>query len=220
MMKKTEKTAHTEKSTLKKVWDITSTVLVGIVVLIALFLMGAKVLGYRVFTVISGSMEPVYSVGDLIYVKEVDPNTVKVGDDITFVVNQDLVVATHRVIEIDKEKGEFRTQGVANDTPDAKPVEFENVIGVPVFAIPYIGYVSDWIQHPPGLYITIALGILFAVLVFLPDFAKPKKEEETAESEELLQMRRELEKTRRELEDAKAAVKEAKEDKAPDDAQQ
>lgn len=222
-MENTEIKATNSKTTLKKVWDVVSTVLVGIVVLIALFLMGSRVIGFRVFTVISGSMEPEYSVGDLIYVKEIDPKEVEVGDDITFVVNQDLVVATHRVIAVDREKGEFRTQGLANDTPDAKPVEFENVIGTPVFAIPYLGYVSDWIQNPPGIYITIAFGVLFAVLLFLPDIIKPKKAEaaEPVESDELKAMREELEKTRRELESARAAVKEVQEaggEETPEDA--
>ena len=83
------------KATLKKIWNIASTVLVVLMVLCAVFLMGSRLMGYRVFTVISGSMEPQYSVGDLIYVKTVDVNTIQVGDPITFVLNEDLVVATH-----------------------------------------------------------------------------------------------------------------------------
>ena len=66
--------------TVKKIWSITSSVLVGVVVLAALFLMGSRLVGYRVFNIVSGSMEPAYSAGDLIYVKEADPETIKVGD--------------------------------------------------------------------------------------------------------------------------------------------
>ena len=55
-----------------RIWSSVSTVLVVIVVVFALFLMGSRIIGFRVFNVISGSMEPNYSVGDLIYVKEVD----------------------------------------------------------------------------------------------------------------------------------------------------
>ena len=88
---------------LKKIWNIVSTALVVLMVLCAVFLMGSRLLGYQVFTVISGSMEPEYNVGDLIYVKKVDVNTIEVGDDITFLLNEDLVVATHRVIRIDAE---------------------------------------------------------------------------------------------------------------------
>jgi len=113
---------------IKRIWNITSTVLVAVIVLCAVFLMGSRLLGYRVFNVITGSMEPEYCVGDLIYVKKVDVNSIKVGDPITFVLNEDLVVATHRVVEIDKENQHFYTMGDANDTVDS-PVHFNNVVG-------------------------------------------------------------------------------------------
>ena len=156
-----------------------TTVIVVIVVVIALFLMGSRIVGLRVFNVVSGSMEPKYSIGDLIYVKNVDPDSIKVGDTITFVLNEDLVVATHNVIAVDKENTCFRTQGLANDAPDAAPVHFNNLIGKPVFSIPYLGYVSAYIQSPPGMYVAIALGVIVVLLlVFLPDmFAKKKKED-------------------------------------------
>ncbi len=169
-------------NTLKKTWNIITTVLVVLIVLCAVFLMGSRLLGYQVFTVISGSMEPEYSVGDLIYVKKVDVNTIKVDDPITFVLNEDLVVATHRVVRVDAENQHFYTKGDANDTEDASPVHFNNVIGVPQFSIPYLGYVSDFIQNPPGMYIAIGLGVLLILLVFLPDLFKKKDEGEVKES--------------------------------------
>lgn len=162
--------------TIKKIGNVLSTFLVIISVLCAVFLMGSRIAGYQVFNVISGSMEPTYSVGDLIYVKSVDVNSIEVGDPITFVLNEDLVVATHRVVEIDSENKHFYTKGDANDTVDASPVHFNNVIGVPNFSIPLLGYVSDFIQHPPGTYITIAVGTAAIILVFLPDLINKKKE--------------------------------------------
>ncbi len=169
---------------IKRIWNITSTVLVTVMVLCAVFLMGSRLLGYRVFNVISGSMEPEYCVGDLIYVKEVNVNTIKVGDPITFVMNEDLVVATHRVVKIDTEKQHFYTMGDANETVDS-PVHFNNVVGVPKFKIAKLGYVSDFIQNPPGMYITLAVGIILILAVFLPDFnVKRKNEEDLKESDE------------------------------------
>ncbi len=168
---------------IKQIWNIVSTVLVALVVLCAVFLMGSRLIGFRVFNVISGSMEPFYSVGDLIYVKEVNPYDIEVGTPITFVLNEDLVVATHRVIKVDAENQHFYTKGDANDTADSAPVHFNNVIGVPQFSIPLLGYVSDFIQHPPGMYITIGLGGLLIIAVFLPDMIGKKKvvEEESKE---------------------------------------
>lgn len=165
-------------NTLKKIWNIVSTVLVVLIVLCAVFLMGSRLLGYRVFNVISGSMEPEYSVGDLIYVKTVDVNSIEVGDDITFVLNEDLVVATHRVVRVDAENQRFYTKGLANEIEDGEPVHFNNVIGVPQFSIPKLGYVSDFIQNPPGMYITIGAGVVLILLVFLPDMIGGKKRED------------------------------------------
>ena len=165
--------------TIKKVWNIISTAFVILIVFCAVFLMGSRLLGFKVFNVISGSMEPKYSVGDLIYVKEVDVNSIKAGDPITFVLNEDLVVATHRVIEVDAENKQFFTKGDANKTADASPVHFNNVIGVPKFSIPLLGYVSDFIQNPPGIYITLIAGVLLIVAVFLPDFLVKKRDKVT-----------------------------------------
>ena len=183
--------------TLKKIWNITTTVLVVIVVLGAVFLMGSRLIGYQCYTVISGSMEPAYSVGDLLYVKEVDVNTIQVGDPITFILNEDLVVATHRVVRIDAEKQHFYTKGDANGVEDGEPVHFKNVIGVPKFSIPKLGYVSNFVQNPPGMYISIGVGILLIFLVFVPDLLGKKKG--TAASAENEKLKAELEKLREEL---------------------
>lgn len=167
----------------KKIWDMVTTLLVVLVVIFAIFLMGSRLVGLQVFSVISGSMEPTYSVGDLLYVKTVDPDSVKVGDAITFVLNEDLVVATHRVVAIDSENRQFTTKGDANRTEDASPVHFNNLIGVPIFAIPLLGYVSAYIQSPPGMYVAIVFGIVLLAAVFLPDMLakKPEKKEEMQE---------------------------------------
>ena len=164
---------------MKKIWDTVSTVLVVLVVILAVLLMGSRLVGMQVFNVISGSMEPTYSVGDLLYVKSVDPDSVKVGDPITFVLNEDLVVATHRVVSIDSENRRFTTKGDANENEDAAPVHFNNLVGVPVFSVPLLGYVSAYIQSPPGMYVAIAFAALLLLSVFLPDMLskKTKKEE-------------------------------------------
>lgn len=168
----------------KKIWDVVTTALVVLVVILAIFLMGSRLVGLQVFNVVSGSMEPTYSVGDLLYVKTVDPDSVKVGDPITFVLNEELVVATHRVVAVDSENRQFTTKGDANKNEDAAPVHFNNLIGVPVFAVPLLGYVSAFIQTPTGTYIAVAFGALLLAAVFLPDLlAKRGKKDENKEEE-------------------------------------
>ena len=168
----------------KKIWDTVATALVVLVVIFAIFLMGSRLVGLQVFHVISPSMEPTYSVGDLLYVKSVDPDSVKVGDPITFVLNEDLVVATHRVVAVDGENRQFTTKGDANETEDAAPVHFNNLIGVPVFSVPLLGYVSAYIQNPPGMYVDFELGVVLLAAVFLPDLLTKKDKKETKQEEE------------------------------------
>ena len=169
--------------TLKKVWNSVTTVLVVLVVILALLLVGARVIGLQVFTVLSGSMEPNYHTGSLIYVKKVDYRELEAGDVITFMLDED-TVATHRIVGIVPDEEDptvlrYRTKGDANDAEDGSLVHYKNVIGTPVFMIPKLGYVASYIQNPPGTYIAISAGAILLLLVFLPDlFAKeePKKE--------------------------------------------
>lgn len=198
---------------LRKIWNIVSTALVALTVLCAVFLMGSRLIGYRCFNIISPSMEPEYSVGDLIYVKKVDPATIKEGDVITFLVNEDLVVGTHRVVRVDAENQRFYTKGDANDVEDQDPVHFNNVIGVPAFSVPKLGYVSDYIQNPPGMYITIGVGILLILLVFLPDMIGHKKGEDSriaAAQAEIQATNGENQRLKAEVERLKAQMEEKK----------
>ena len=158
-------------------WKILRSRLVtGVVVFIAIMaigLVGLRLAGFRTFTVMSGSMEPDYPVGSLLYVQPVDYRNLKVGDVISFVANDDKVVVTHRIAEIVPDENDasvlrFRTKGDANESPDANLVHYKNVIGTPMIVLPYIGYVAHNIQQPPGIYITLVVGTLLLAWTFLP----------------------------------------------------
>lgn len=167
---------------LKKIWNIFTTVLTVVFVLLAVALVGIRLFGLQVFSVLSGSMEPNYHVGSLIYVKEVDYHELKSGDVITFMLDEDLV-ATHRIVDVFPDQDDpsvlrYQTKGDANEAADGTLVHYKNVIGTPVFTIPYLGYVADFIQKPPGTYAAIAIGAVLLALMFLPDLFReeePKK---------------------------------------------
>lgn len=156
---------------LRRVWNVFTTVLVAVVVLFALLLVGVRLFGIQVYSIISGSMEPEYPVGSLIYVKPAEASEIRVGDVITFVLPNE-TPATHRVVEIDAENERFWTKGDSNEERDGAPVYFQNLIGRPVFTIPYLGYIAHYIQNPPGMYVALACGALLLVLVFVPDLLK------------------------------------------------
>lgn len=171
---------------IKKVWNAITTVLVILIVILAILLVGVRLAGFRVFTVLSGSMEPTYHVGSLIYVKDVDYRQLEAGDVITFMLDEN-TVATHRIIQVVPDEDEpevlrFATQGDANDAPDGTLVHYKNVIGTPVFTIPQLGYVANYIQNPPGTYIAISGAAILLLLMFLPDLFSEDEPKKTAES--------------------------------------
>ncbi len=174
--------------TLRSIWNLVTTLLVIVVVITAILLVGVRAAGLRVYAVLSGSMEPAYHVGSLIYVKEVDPFTLEKGDVITFMLNEK-TVATHRIYEVvpdeeDKTVVRFATKGDANKIPDGSLVHYKNVIGTPVFTIPYLGYLASFIQNPPGTYYAIAIAIVIVLLAFVPDLFDDDEEEERPKKKE------------------------------------
>ena len=175
--------------TMKRIWNWFTSALVAAVVILAVLLVGARLIGLQVFTVLSGSMEPAYHVGSLIYVKEADAAELTSGDVITFMMDNNTVV-THRIVEVvpdenDPEILRFRTKGDANNAEDGSLVHYRNVIGTPIFTIPVLGYVATYIQNPPGTYVAVSVAAIMLALVFVPDlFSDDKKKRSKDASEE------------------------------------
>jgi signal peptidase len=171
------------------VWNTITTVLVSAIAVLAILLAGVRLFGLKPFAVLSGSMEPAYEVGSLIYVKNALPQDIKVGDPITFVLNEDLTVATHRVIKIDAGNQQFYTKGDANNAADGAPVHYNNLIGKPVFSIPKLGYVSGFLNTKRGTIIAITAAVVILMMIFIPDILK-KAETDEAKKKNAENMRR------------------------------
>ena len=175
---------------IKMVWNGVTWLLVLVLLVLAVLLAGVRLVGLRPMTVLSGSMEPVYGTGDLIYVKEVDYRELKAGDVITFLLSED-TIATHRIVEIIPDEADpsvvrYRTKGDANESEDGSLVHCKNVVGTPVWSLPKLGYVANYIQNPPGSYIALSGAAVVLLLIFLPDLLwsedaeqKPEKEKKT-----------------------------------------
>ena len=154
---------------IKFILKLISNIIVIIAIVLAILLVGLKFLGFQIYTVVSGSMEPTYHVGSLIYVKKVDTNTLKIKDPITFKLG-DNTIATHRIVEIvhDEENPKeykFRTKGDANEDVDANLIEPEKVLGKAYFTIPYLGYLATYIQSYPGNIIAICTSVSLIIIL-------------------------------------------------------
>mgnify|MGYP006279117599 CR=1 FL=1 len=155
---------------MSRVAGISARYVVGLIVLLlvvapfAAYTVPALVGADESYIVLTGSMRPAIDPGDVVYVSAVPAASVGVGDVITFDRGGD-VPTTHRVIEVVERNGEtlFRTQGDANEDPDAELIRPDQVIGVVTFSVPYAGSVMTAANSQLGF---VALVVVpFALLL-------------------------------------------------------
>lgn len=159
----------------KKVLNAISTAVTVLIVIIVLLLVGGKLFGVETYWVSSGSMEPKYPVGSLVYVEHKEPEEIKINDVISFHIDNG-GIATHRVKHIDSEKRKFTTKGDNNNSEDA-PIEFESLIGKVIFSVPLLGYVASFVSKSYGKWTLVAIIALLLLSSFLPElFSKKKKD--------------------------------------------
>ncbi|MDR1558675.1 MAG: signal peptidase I [Clostridiales bacterium] len=130
--------------------------------------------GYSVLTVLTDSMYPDYPVDTLIVIREVDPELIKPGDDITFL-RSDNTTITHRVTKAhenyeDSGMRAFTTQGVANSFTDREKVYADNVLGLVVYHNFLIGAVIAYIKSNyilAAFMVLVVIGFTIAVRALL-----------------------------------------------------
>lgn len=163
--------------TVTRICNLISTLMIIACLAITAALIAPRLAGREAFAVMSGSMEPYYHVGSIVYVdKDISPEEIQVGDPITFR-KAYTAVATHRVIAIDEEARQFTTKGDANEVQDMAPVSFDNVIGKAGMSIPLLGYISLNITTKKGMIAAAAVVVVFILLQLIPEILKPEEKE-------------------------------------------
>ena len=130
----------------------------------------ADFFGFSTAVVSSGSMEPEISVDDMIVIKE--QKDYQTGDIITF--ERDGSLITHRILE--KSENSFVTKGDANNAPDTKEVDFNDVVGKTVFVIPKAGRFIYYLRTPLGMAFVVFVGLLLLELPILLNKNKERME--------------------------------------------
>lgn len=119
-----------------------------------------KLIGFRSYTVLSGSMEPKFYPGDIVITQHKDKADIKVNDIVTYQDNEGVII-THRIIEETNEG--YITKGDNNNVNDADVLKEESIIGEVKFSIPKVGYVMNLLSNPKAIAIEM---ILLAVFIF------------------------------------------------------
>lgn len=177
-----------------------------------------EIFGVKMYVVLSDSMKKTdFAAGDLILVKEVDPKTLKEGDIITFVSQNEKSLGetiTHKIREKtttkDGDPG-FITYGTTSDENDKAVVTYEWIKGQYVGKIPWLGWVFSFLKTIPGYIVCILLpfGALIAYQgVHCWKYFKAYRGEKTDEYRiERERLAKEREETQRMLEEMRALKK-------------
>ena len=121
------------------------------------------IFGHTPVVVLSGSMEPTYKVGSVIYYKKISEKELKEEDVITF--NVDNKTISHRIVSIDN--GLIETKGDANNTSDVHKIRYENIKGkVGNISIPYVGYYIKIVNDNLTLVVIVTVIILVSEFLF------------------------------------------------------
>lgn len=132
-----------------------------------------SIFGYKPFIVLSGSMETKISVGDLVFVKQIAVDELKVNDIIAFR-DSDNLVTTHRIIKKTSSNNQkcFKTKGDNNNTEDDGEVCEKQIEGKYQGKIAKVGNLILFIQEPLGFTIMMLIILIIGILIY---FSSNKK---------------------------------------------
>ena len=169
MTRRLESTVGNSKNKGGKVFPALCSVLGTLILLgvIAAFLplTVPRLMGYEIYEVVSGSMEPEIPVGSILYVEETPPEEIEAGDVIAFMRND--TVVSHRVEENRYVEGEFITKGDANSEEDTVPVPYDSLVGKSVYHLPVLGTLMTMLAGDVGKLYALAFaacGVMFHML--------------------------------------------------------
>ena len=141
-------------------------------------------LGYTPFVVDADSMLPTFGKGDLLLIKNVSSDeaaTLPAGTIICFRTGE--VYVTHRIkerVEIEGNKILYITQGDANESPDARRISTDQLLGIYAASFSGVGGFLLFIQTPVGMTFSVFLPILIIVLIF---YSKQRGKGQTSDKE-------------------------------------
>ncbi len=143
-----------------------------------------KVFGYSIYTIVSESMKPEYDIGDMIFVKSVDKQDIKLNDDIVYMGNIDSYdgkIITHRVIRIDN--NQIVTKGINNPIEDP-PIKYDQVYGKVAFKLCILSTFSKLMNNNLMFYIIVFVPFTILIFLDLRDIVLDREEREEEKEKE------------------------------------
>lgn len=146
---------------------------------------------YSFMRTLTGSMEPAIPVHSFIVTEAVDPESLQVGDIITFRSTESKLegaLNTHRITSVYEEGGQlmFHTKGDANAVEDSESVSSINVVGKVVFISAALGTVVSLFSNPLVFFPFVVVPLVLLLGFELVKLVKSTKEVARAEDEAAL----------------------------------
>ena len=124
------------------------------------------------FVVLSDSMAATdFKSGDLAFVRQTDPSTLREGDIIAFISSNEESygeIVTHKIRALTTDPNGnpgFITYGTTTDTNDAEIVTYTSVIGKYQFHIPNVGAFFTFMRTVPGYIVCILTPFLVLIVL-------------------------------------------------------
>ena len=167
---------ESKRSPVPAICSALGTIILVIVILLCIPMTVPKLLGYEVYAVVSGSMEPEIPTGSLVFVKYEEPQHVQAEDVIAFYGGPGSdVIITHRVVDNRVVMGEFITKGDANKQNDMNPIDYDEFIGTVRLSIPGFGVAADFLTGPEGKVVAVCLIVLAVLLHMMSGMLEKRK---------------------------------------------
>lgn len=124
-----------------------------------------RFLGYEIYNVVSGSMEPEIPIGSIAYVEPMDPDLIEENEIILYVTEGAEIM--HRVVSNHKVEGYMITKGDANESEDINEVRYPSVRGRVVKHFPVIGQMMMILSNTLGKVLLLCLALCGVLLNIL-----------------------------------------------------
>lgn len=163
----------------KKINALLTALIIFVSVLLVGIVYAPKILGYKAYVIETGSMSPSIPQGSMVYIKPVKSfEEYQVNDVVTFSANDGQGSFTHRIVEINESEQNFVTRGDANSDVDLTPTDYEFAVGKVKLAIPYLGFVADFLKNKAVKIAVAVIYIAWAAIEIEVFIAERKKRDE------------------------------------------
>lgn len=160
-------------------------VALGVILSFCLLALAPVVIGWRPYTVLTGSMRPNIQPGDVVMDRPMTISDAKVGDVITFSdPGRRGALVTHRIRSINHGpvQTDVETRGDANNTSERWSIKSTDPVGRVVYVIPKVGHIANTIRrNPAGILLLVVLPVVLVGIGVVRSIWREDDEDEQRE---------------------------------------